>query len=584
MAGGKETPRQKMIGMMYLVLTALLALNVSKQILDAFVAIEENTQKSNIVHFDRGTGAMSDLSSELAATKGADQAEKRRKIEFYLKQMKDIDKTTAVVIKFIDEIKVDIMKESGEDVSQGTMNDKLKIIWGKYDASKPCLPIRMNLDAINSKDQYDIPMHHLIGSDIVAIKGEGVKLWDMLNGYRNDLVKKVGTYSVPGGKSWNITPKAINAFKDNNDLTEQVTKMVKGSKANWNDDGEKLIELYMSLTKAERVTSGDIEGVHWMGKTFDHAPLVAALASLSSLQQDVLAARAVAMMHIKGKVTTGEYSFNKVMALAYAPAVANNGDDIEVKVMMAAFDSDNQPVVTYNGANVPDVKDGFGIVKTKANGNGEMILKGTVAIKKKSGDTKRENWETKVLIMKPQGTVSLPELNVLYIGYDNKVDAVASGYDQTALSSSGNLRLTKNAKGWIGKPSGGKTCTISVSGKSSITNKSVNLGTFTFRVSRLPDPELYWGGTKSGEKANKSETKLFAKYPPEIPLNAQFRIVSWECAVPGALGKAPTGTGGDISAAGNLIRAAKPGMNVSFMCNVVGPDGVQRKKGGVFKL
>jgi hypothetical protein len=45
MAGGKETPRQKMIGMMYLVLTALLALNVSKSILDAFVAIEENIQE-----------------------------------------------------------------------------------------------------------------------------------------------------------------------------------------------------------------------------------------------------------------------------------------------------------------------------------------------------------------------------------------------------------------------------------------------------------------------------------------------------------------------------------------------------------
>ena len=39
MAGGKETPRQKMIGMMYLVLTALLALNVSKEILDAFVVV-----------------------------------------------------------------------------------------------------------------------------------------------------------------------------------------------------------------------------------------------------------------------------------------------------------------------------------------------------------------------------------------------------------------------------------------------------------------------------------------------------------------------------------------------------------------
>lgn len=36
MAGGKETPRQKMIGMMYLVLTALLALNVSSAVLEKF--------------------------------------------------------------------------------------------------------------------------------------------------------------------------------------------------------------------------------------------------------------------------------------------------------------------------------------------------------------------------------------------------------------------------------------------------------------------------------------------------------------------------------------------------------------------
>jgi len=47
MGGGNESPRQKMIGMMYLVLTALLALNVSKSILEAFVAIEENIQVAN---------------------------------------------------------------------------------------------------------------------------------------------------------------------------------------------------------------------------------------------------------------------------------------------------------------------------------------------------------------------------------------------------------------------------------------------------------------------------------------------------------------------------------------------------------
>ena len=47
MAGGKETPRQKMIGMMYLVLTALLALNVSKEILNSFILINDSLIVTN---------------------------------------------------------------------------------------------------------------------------------------------------------------------------------------------------------------------------------------------------------------------------------------------------------------------------------------------------------------------------------------------------------------------------------------------------------------------------------------------------------------------------------------------------------
>ena len=42
MASGKMSPRQKMINMMYLVLIALLALNVSKEVLDAFVLINQS--------------------------------------------------------------------------------------------------------------------------------------------------------------------------------------------------------------------------------------------------------------------------------------------------------------------------------------------------------------------------------------------------------------------------------------------------------------------------------------------------------------------------------------------------------------
>lgn len=46
MAGGKLTPRQKMINMMYLVLTALLALNVSREVMDAFFDVMQNQQNT----------------------------------------------------------------------------------------------------------------------------------------------------------------------------------------------------------------------------------------------------------------------------------------------------------------------------------------------------------------------------------------------------------------------------------------------------------------------------------------------------------------------------------------------------------
>ena len=50
------------------------------------------------------------------------------------------------------------------------------------------------------------------------------------------------------------------------------------------------------------------------------------------MQQDVLSARALAIAHWKSKVSTGEYSFNKIMPLAYGPVVANAGDDVEFKL------------------------------------------------------------------------------------------------------------------------------------------------------------------------------------------------------------------------------------------------------------
>lgn len=578
MAGGKETPRQKMIGMMYLVLTALLALNVSKTILDAFVAIEENTQKSNGMQVDRGSEFISDISNEIASTNGKENAEKLRKLKKVMKQMKAVDQLSASMIQEIDQVKMELLRESGEEITKIKRDDLQTIIWEK---GKDCRPTRMNLMAVEAKDQYDIPMHILIGDDIKNPTGKGKKIWDDFNSFRSKLIQTTGTYKE-GNKSFSINPKAINDFKNNKDLKKQVDRMFKSSKANLRDDEEVLASIYMNLTKSERVTQNEISGVHWIGQTFDHAPLVAALASLSSMQQDVLSARSLALAHLKSKVSTGEYSFNKIVGLVYGPEIANGGDEVELNVMMAAFDSDNQPTVTYNGSSFLG-SEGKGLIRTKVGASGEMVLNGTVSIKNKSGQVKTEDWIHTVKIMKPQGTVSLPQLNVLYKGYNNRVEGVASGYDQTILVGNG-VSLTKDGNQHIAKvTTSGKTATIDIYGVNSVSKKKVKLGSFPFRVMMLPNPEFFFGAVPEGGKISKEETRLFVKYT-NSPLDAKFTILNWEMSMNTAP-RTEKGKGNQISMeATKLLRQGKTGTIVTFRTEIMGPDQILRKKLASFVL
>lgn len=578
MAGGKETPRQKMIGMMYLVLTALLALNVSKAILDAFVAIELNTQKSSITHLDRGNAAKSELAGELA---DKTNPEKVAKVKYYLSIIDKIDAETAKRIEEIDKLKFLLLETSGEDVKKVEDKSKEAIVWKAYDKKNPLTPAKLNLMAVQAKDQYDVPMQILIGEELKSPKGKGIELWKSYNEFRLKITELLGTYKV-GDKSFSFKPTAINSFKEDNlVLSKEVDKMLAKNKINANDDAEVLKQIYMELTKSEKVEMEEAGEVHWLGKTFDHSPLVAAIASLTAMQQEILSARATAIAHIKGRVTTGEYSFNKVVALAYGPAIANSGDEVELKVMMAAYDSDNQPVVTGPGS--VTVADGQGTVKVKVSGGNEMSLTGTVAIKKKSGAEKKETWNHKIKIMKPEGTVTLPEMNVLYRGYPNVVTGVASGYDQTILNGGGNVELSKSGTGWIAKPGSGTTAKINISGKNSVTNKTVQLGSFEYRVKALPKPSIFVGSVASGGKISTNPGGLNAGYPPEIPLKAVFTVVSWEASVAGIMGK-KMGNGSSLAGVSSIFGQAKPGSIVTIEARVKGPDNKINTIFETFKL
>ncbi|HTD98758.1 MAG TPA: gliding motility protein GldM [Mucilaginibacter sp.] len=106
MAGGKETPRQRMIGILYLVLLGLIALEVPENLLDSFKNISDslNASTKNVQ-----TG-IDNTFTAFEATKLKEQAERAKPIYAKAQQAK---KLANDLNAYIDSLKNVLIKESG---------------------------------------------------------------------------------------------------------------------------------------------------------------------------------------------------------------------------------------------------------------------------------------------------------------------------------------------------------------------------------------------------------------------------------------------------------------------------------------
>lgn len=365
----------------------------SEMNLNTIVELEEKIQQVNVVQLEMGNMNVLEVRGEMSSLRpNSENQLKIDKLNSVLNSMAKIDKISATMIEKIDRLKMELLESAGENAS--TVKDKSPdaIIWRQYDKKDPCRPTRMNMYAVKDRDNHEAVTKMFVDDSGVKPSTAGKNLWKDYIKFRSEIVSLAGTYEW-GGREFSVNPKAINSYRDHQDLRSQVQKMLESNSINDRDDIYLLIELYMGLTKLENI-SIDGNQIHWMAYKFNNASLVGALAELTAMQQEILAARRLALSHWKGKVSTGEYSFNKIMPLAYGPSQANSGDQVEIMVMMAAFDSDNQPVITFDNA---DAKanyrgDGTGTVIFTAK-KGLNTIKGTVSIKNKSGVKKTENWE-----------------------------------------------------------------------------------------------------------------------------------------------------------------------------------------------
>ena len=102
MAGGKASARQKMINLMYLVFIAMMAMNMSKEVLSAFGLMEAKFAESNSMTSTSNSALLADL-----ITKGE---EKPEEFAFAANKAQQVSTISDNFFNYIESLKIDLLK------------------------------------------------------------------------------------------------------------------------------------------------------------------------------------------------------------------------------------------------------------------------------------------------------------------------------------------------------------------------------------------------------------------------------------------------------------------------------------------
>ncbi len=438
-----KEPRQLMINLMYLVLTAMLALNVSAEIINAFFAL------------DRGNNHSMDIvNDQLNETeKGLDELlSDSAKIKFrpISPAVDEVRATSAAFITYIDDLRNELIDEGG---NRNGKNDDADFI----ESHGKMVP--------KGKKNKDIATRILVeGGKGDMLEAEIIKVRHKLIDVFSDLVRG-------HGENFDLKPHEIE--EKINSLKHSLTLEV----------GE---EWKLSDKKS------------WSDYKFRQMPLAAVLPLLSQIQANAKSAEATLVNDMAilsgGRVIEFDAFFPVINA---KKAYVIKGEKFQSEISVGTYSSQINPSdikIMVNGRKITVGKDGKAIFNQTASGTGKKSLKLSCEVTNPlTGKVTKGESVFEYEVGMRSATVSADKMNVFYVGVENPISVAAAGVPSNQLKVS--------CKGASMKGSGANRTVIAKStGKAIITLSGGGLHStdFEFRVKRIPDPIVKLGNRVDG--------------------------------------------------------------------------------------
>jgi len=521
-----KEPRQKMINMMYLVLTALLALNVSNEVLEAFKTVDKSIKNSNGVIDGKNKLIMDAFKEELADDRT------KAKAAMWSPKADKVHQLAENTSKYLESLKQTLKEKSGLRMEDGKEEFK--------------------------EDDLDAPTK--LFTEEENGKNEGNVLYDKMTDFRKQVLDVLNPAE----------------FADNPVLMADIKK----ARAEF----EKSLPVNLEVDK-EKLGGNDMgdQKKNWAFSNFHMTPTIAAITIISKLENDVKNTESQLVDYCHSQVGKVKIVFDKFQPIAQAStSYAMPGDPIEITAGVGAFSAAAAPKIYVEGQLQPLTGDGTAIYKTTASGSGEHTVNVKIDFTKPDGSPGSIMKPVKYTVGIPSGaSVFLEKMNVLYAGVDNPVtiSAGSSGrehmqvnFTNGSITSAGGDRYTV-----VPKTLGEAKINVTVNGKTT---------PFMMRCKRLPDPTATVGGVKGGRMASnvfKAQGGVIAKLL-ESEFNAPFIVLGYTVgANGGTIGTYRQAVNEGARWSGNaasIINSCGPGTSVFFdNVRAKGPDGAIRDLG-----